>query len=149
MLANEVPQAVIDSPIREQYEGKFNRNTLPRKVESNSIGAVIFRADFELRWLRQAKKARCFWTLFLGASGLKKALKGLPADVQEVTAAVMQTVQAAQIASRELREWSEREADLLGIGRPARRQAKERKTQQMPVVELSHENTVSDVDTKV
>lgn len=140
MLANEVPQAVLDSPIREQLASRHKRNTIPRKVESNSIGTIIFRADFELRWLRQAKKARCFWTGFLCSTALKRSLKDLPADVQEVTAAVMQTVQAAQIASRELREWSEREADLLGIGRPARRQAKERKTMQMPVVELLNDN---------
>lgn len=117
----DVPPEAINAPLREQIGSRHKRNTLPRKIESNSIGAIVYRADYELRWLRQAKKARLFWTPFLCSTALKRALKGVPADVQEITAAVMHTVQAAQIASRELREWSEREAELLNIGKPARR----------------------------
>lgn len=38
--------------------GKSDRNSLPRKTTRNSIGAVWYRADYELRSLRDVKRAK-------------------------------------------------------------------------------------------
>ncbi len=90
--------------ITEESDGDFNRNTLPRKVERNARGTVIYRSDYELRGLRKIK------TLTLAAMR----------DFGEA-----KTVMERIAAGRFVIECMERERILLRIPLPASAKAPE------------------------
>jgi hypothetical protein len=78
-----------------------NSKLLPAKLYANSQGSMYYRADYELRWLRVAKRQRNAWSReFAGAE-----------DAHDIA--------SMAIASKHLLDWCEREAAVLRIAKPA------------------------------
>lgn len=126
-----------DSLLAEENLVEHKRkDLLPRKVSANSLGVMYYRSDYELRWLRLCKKARVFWSPFLNATSLGKALKGLPAEHKAIAEAILQTVSVAQIAGKEAREWCETERRVLRIAQPSSQPIKQGQRGPAPIVEI-------------
>lgn len=90
---------------------KRRKNLLPAKVNANSLGSLFYRADYELRWLRVAKRQRNAWCREFSAADTAR-------DIATMS-----------ICSKHLLDWCERERAILRISKPAASAVKERKGQ--------------------
>jgi hypothetical protein len=108
------------SPPQNDAESRRPKNAklLPAKIYANSQGSLYYRADYELRWLRVAKRQRNAWCREFS------------------TADQARDVATMALASRHLLDWCERERAILRISKPASAVVKDSKRTAMPVVDV-------------
>jgi len=99
-----------------------NRNSLPQRVARNATGLLHYRSDFELKWLRIAKRVRLYWL-----KAFDYELPKLSGSALEIAAAIQAASTFARDASRELDRWCERERVLLQIQSPGISRGNEKK----------------------